>query len=353
MPTEQIKVMVGGEEFTSWEQVTVRAAFDEAVRAFSLVAALQLGAAETHQLFAIGTEIQIFTNEDLLLDGYVDKRKAKLDEDSRGITISGRSKSADLVDSSAVHDTGNFENVDPVAIGNGVATGMSATFVTDQALDAIESYRLTPGSTVIGVIEQLTRDQGMTLKGLANGNVMITKAGTARQAGGLYEGVNILSAESDHDGSNRHSKITVLGQSDDGTGDDALEIEGTATDSKVTRFRPHIMVHHESTTKAFVKQRAATRRDRAAGRALKSEVEMQGFRDEDGEIFEPGNLIWTESETLGIAQDMLIESIELTQHFKNGTKASLSLVDPRTYGGSKGKGNQSSEDNDLDDSDAE
>ena len=34
MPTEQIKVMVGGAEFTSWEQVTVRAAFDEAVRNF-------------------------------------------------------------------------------------------------------------------------------------------------------------------------------------------------------------------------------------------------------------------------------------------------------------------------------
>lgn len=353
MEIEQIKVVVAGEEFNSWEQVTVRAAFDEAARGFSLVASMEQGAAATHQLFASGTEIQIYANSDLLLDGYVDKRKAKLDEDSTGITIIGRSKAGDLADCSADHPTGNFENLDPVAIANGVATGFGAAFETDQQLDTIASYRLTPGSTVIGVAEQLMRDQGMTLKGLANGNVQVTKAGSKRHAGGLYEGKNILSAESDHDSSNRHSKITVRGQNDDGDDDAALEIEGSATDSKVTRFRPHIMVHHESTTPAFAKNRAATRRDRAAGKALKSDVEVRGFRDEAGAIFDPGLLIWTESETLGIAQDMLIESIEFTQHFKNGTKTSLGLVDPRAYGGDKGKGNQSSDDNDLDDSDPE
>lgn len=353
MGIERVKVMVGGDIFTSWEEVKWRAAFDEACRGFTLKAATELGAAATHALFALGTEVQIFANGDMVLDGFVDRRRPKIDEDSTSITIIGRSKSCDLVDCSADHDTGDFENMDPVAIGNAIADGIGARFETDQTLDKIDSYRLTPGSSVYSTVEQLCRDQGLTLTGLANGNVRITKAGTSRHSGGLYHPGNILSADGDHNATNRHSKIMVRGQAATGHGDDALEIEGTANDSKVTRFRPHVIIHRESTTKGFVKGRAATRRDRAAGNALRSDVEVQGFRDDAGTLYEPGFLIWTESETLGIAQDMLIECIDCSQHFKNGSKASLGLVDPRAYDGKKGKGNQSSDDNDFDDSDPE
>jgi len=188
---------------------------------------------------------------------------------------------------------------------------------------------------------------------LPYGNVKITKAGKDRHAGGLYEGVNILSAEANHDGTNRFSEVTVRGQSADGHGPEALEIEATATDAKVTRFRPHIVIHRDSATKAEVKGAATARRDRAAGRALSCDIEVQGFRDEAGTLFEPGWLIWTESETLGIRQDCLIECVEFTKHFKSGSIATLSLVDPRAYDGDKGKGNRSDPEFDLDDSEAE
>lgn len=353
MGAEQIKVVVAGDVFTAWEEVKWRAAFDENCRGFSLKAATELGAAATHALFALGTPVQIFAGADLVLSGYVDRRKPKFDDEGSSIVIVGRSKSGDLVDCGADHDSGDFEDMDPVEIGNAIARGIGCKFETDQTLEKIAHYRLTPGMTIFSAVEQLCRDQNLTLTGLANGNVRITKAGSTRHAGGLYEGGNILSAEAEHNASNRHSRITVRGQRADGHGDDALEIEAVAEDSKVTRFRPHIIIHRESTSKAFAKGRAATRRDRAAGKALRSDVEVQGFRDDAGALFEPGRLIWTESATLGIAQDMLIECIEASQSAKSGSVASLGLVDPRAYAGAKGKGNQSSEDNDLDDSEAE
>lgn len=353
MGAEQIRIEVGGDVFTAWKTVSVRAAFDEACRSFRLTAAVELGAAATHAVFALGTQMKIFANGDLLLDGYVERRRVKVDDDSSAFTITGRSKSCDLVDCSAVHDTGAFKKVSPLAIGNGLATGLGAQFETDQALDEIESYQLTPGATVFSVVEQLSRNQNRTLTGLANGNVKITKAGKTRHAGGLYQPGNILSAEADHDATNRFSKVTVRGQSADGHGDDALEIEATANDSKVTRFRPHIMIHRDDATRASVKGAAEERRDRAAGRALRCDVEVQGFRDEAGTLFDPGRLIWTESETVGVKQDMLIECIEFSQHFKSGSITSLGLVDPRAYGGDKGKGNKSDDELDLDDSDAE
>jgi prophage tail gpP-like protein len=203
------------------------------------------------------------------------------------------------------------------------------------------------------VVEELCRDQSKTLTGTAAGNVLITKAGTKRHAGGLYEGVNIIEADADHNASNRHSKYIVRGQQATGHGADALEIEAVANDSKVRRFRPLILVQKEDTSKARAKDRAATRRDRAAGNSQRSEVTVQGFRDDAGALFEPGRLTWTESATLGIAQDMLIESADFSQDSKGGSLTSLGLVDPRAYDGDKGKGNKSDAELDLDDSEAE
>jgi prophage tail gpP-like protein len=353
MGKEQIRVEVGGETFTSWESVKIRAAFDEACRSFSLKAANELGPAETHATFALGVELKIFANGDLLLDGYVDRRCPKLSEDETGITISGRSKSCDLVDCSAVHDGGDFDNMTPLEIGNAIAAGIAARFESDQVLEPVETYHLAQGKTIFTVVEELCRDQNKTLTGTAAGNVLITKAGTSRHAGGLYEGGNIIEAEADHNASNRHSKYIVRGQVATGHGAEALEIEATAADARVRRFRPLIIVQKESTSKKRAKGRAATRRDRAAGNALGSDVTVQGFRDENGAVFEPGRLIWTESETLGIAQDMLIERVEFSQGSKAGSLTELGLVDPRAYDGDKGKGNQSSDDNDLDDSEPE
>jgi prophage tail gpP-like protein len=353
MGAEQIRVEVGGETFTAWENVTVRAAFDEACRSFSLKAALELGSAATHASFALGVEFRIFAGDDLLLDGYVDRRKAKLGEDETEIVITGRSRSCDLVDCSAVHDSGEFENMTPLEIGNAIAKGIAARFETDQSLEKVESYSLAQGKTIFTVVEELCREQNKTLTGTAAGNVLITKAGTLRHGGGLYEGGNIIEADSDHNACNRHSKYIVRGQTAAGHGAEALEIEAIALDTKVRRFRPLIIVQKESSSKKRAKGRAATRRDRAAGNALGCEVTVQGFRDQAGALFEPGRLIWTESATLGIAQDMLIESADFSQSSKPGSLTSLGLVDPRAYDGDKGKGNRSSDDNDLDDSDPE
>lgn len=353
MGIEQIRVEVGGEEFTAWERMAVRGAFDEGCRAFSLKAANELGAAVTHATFALGIQLKIFANDDLLLDGYVDRRRPHIDQDGTSIAITGRSKSCDLIDCSAVHDTGDFENMTPADIGNAIAAGLTARFETDQQLDQVARYHLSQGKTIFTVVEELCREQVKTLTGTAAGNILITRAGTKRHAGGLYEGKNIIEADGDHNASNRHSKYIVRGQRPIGHGAEALEIEAIAQDSKVGRYRPVIIVQKEDTSKSRAKGRAAARRNRAAGNSLRSDITVQGFRDEAGVLFEPGYLIWTEGETLGIAQDMLIESVEFSKDSKNGSLAVLGVVDPRAYDGDKGKGNKSSDDNDLDDSDAE
>lgn len=353
MGFEQIKVMVDGREFFAWTRVAWRVAFDEACRGFNLTATKELGAKQTHAIFALGRPIQLFANDELVVDGYVTRRQPRIDEDSVTIPIIGKSKACDLIDCSALHDTGDFADQTPVEIGNAIAKGIGAQFETDQQLEKLPRWHLPQGRKIFACVEEMCRDQNLTLTGTAAGNVLITKAGTNRHAGGLYHPGNILSATGDHQDSNRHSKIIVRGQRAVGYGPDALEIEAMAADSKVGRYRPLVIVQKGDTSKDRAKDRAENRRNRAAGNSLRSDVEVQGFRDEGGTIFTPGWLSWTESEELGIAQDMLIESADFAQDSKGGSTCSLGLVDPRAYNGAKGKGNRSSDDYDLDDSEAE
>lgn len=352
MGVEVVTVVVGGLRYSAFKLASVRAAFNEAARSFRLEIAAELGASVTNAVFHVGAKVQIFANADLLLTGFVDQKQPRFEARNAMIAVSGRSNSGDLVDSSAEHETGHFEDKDPVEIGNAVSEGVGATYETDQQLKKIEQYQVTQGESTFRLVEKLARQQGFTITGTPAGNAKITKAGSQRHAGGLIEGVNILTGTADHNGSNRHSKYTVRGQRPFDHGADALEIQAIARDKGVDRHRPIIIVQDEDTTKDRAKTRAKNRRDRAAGDALKATIDTQGFRDDAGTVWTPGHLVWTESPFLDIAQDMLIEHVTYQQS-EQGSIATLGLTDPRSYGGKGGKGNKSGDEWEQDDSEAE
>jgi prophage tail gpP-like protein len=259
-----------------------------------------------------------------------------------------------MIDSSAVHTTGRFENKTLAEIAKEVdPAGLGIT--VEGALDKIPRAQITPGETAFQMIERLARAQGVTLTGTADGKLKARKGDAPRQrhAGGLFEGRNIISADAVHDWTGRHSKVTVRGQRVIGHGADALEIEAVANDTTVNRNRPLIVVVTDDTDTDRAKTRAKNHRDRAAGRSLTASMTVQGFRDEGGTVWEPGRLVWVESETLQIQQDMLLETATFEQTNTGGSTTRLDLVDPRAYGGQKGKGNKSGGSWSQDSSDAE
>ncbi|MBR0871205.1 hypothetical protein JQ633_12610 [Bradyrhizobium tropiciagri] len=342
MGIEVVTISVGGMTYSAFEEITVTAAFNAAARTFSFTVAAELGASETNAVFKVGTEVSIRANGDLLLTGYVDDREPYFNAKNAYIEVSGRSKSADLVDCSAEHETGQFENKDPLQIAQEVSSEYEPKWESDQQLEKVEQYQLTPGESCFRCVEKLTRQQGKTITGTPEGNAKITKAGQERN-GALIEGQNMLVGRGHHSGSNRHSKIVVRGQRPFGHGDENLEIEEQEQDSSVKRHRTIIIVQDEDTTKDRAKKRARNRKNRAAGNSTKATISVQGFHDEGGKLWTPGALSWTESPFLDIAQDMLIESVSYRQS-EAGSIASLSLVDPQAYDGSGaggGKGNQS------------
>ncbi|NEW96648.1 phage baseplate assembly protein [Rhodopseudomonas sp. BR0G17] len=332
-----VAVSAAGSLWTAWRRVTVRASFQEAARSFQIEAAVERGGAATAWTFKAGTALDILLGGALACRGYVDRYQPRLaGHDRAEATISGRSKSQDFVDSSAVHDTGQFKSKDPCEIGQAIDKfGVGVT--TDEMLKKLD-YRITPGETAFRCLEKLCREQGVFIVGQADGSIKLTKGGKQRHAGGLIEGDNIKEIEADHNSSGRHSDVIVRGQRPYGHGEDALQIEGIARDAEVGRYRPVIVFHDGDTDKDRAKTRAKTRRDREAGNSLKANVTVQGFFDAGGTLWEPGNLVFVDSDFADIHQDMAIESVVFSQDRSDGSLSVLSLVDPRALGGKGGKG---------------
>lgn len=338
MPSiEIVTVTVGGQRFSSWKSVSISAAIKDAARAFRLEAACELGALATFRVFRAGAPVEIYFNGDLVLRGYVDRYQPKIDAKDASVTISGRSKSGDMVDSAAEHPTGRFEkkNIKEIAealdkFGMGVSIGEGVT------LRPIPFYQLTPGETAFRAVERLARSEGLAVMGKADGGIEITSAGKKRHAGGLILGHNVKQAEADHNWSNRHSRYVVKGQRASGSNAESLEIEALVKDEKVDRYRPTVIVVEEDTDTDRAKKRGEARRNRAAGNALKATVTLQGFRDDGGTVWEPNRLVWTDIDFIQIVQDMLVESVMFSQD-SGGSITKISLVDPKAYDTSGGK----------------
>lgn len=351
MGPELVTVNAGGLQWTAFEHITVEAALDHAARSFKIEVAAERGATATAWALAPGTAIDILFNGDLALRGFVDRYQPRLEGHSESkISISGRSRSQDFVDCAALDTTGRFENRTLLQIAQSLdqfGVGIS----TDQQLTAIEAYHITPGESAFRAIEKLARKQGLTLAGQPDGSIKITKAGTVRQAGGLFEGQNFTGASADLNWAHRHSKIIVRGQAAGHTGDTALAIEATSQDSSITRNRPLVVIEDGDLDQATAQTRADTRRDREIGESLKASGTVQGFHDDAGTLWTPGNLVWLQSTFLNRTQVMLIKSASFAQSRGGGSVTTLSMVDPRAFGGQSGKGGTAGDAWDVDEED--
>lgn len=338
MGPEFVTVLAGGREWSAFKRVEVHASFEDAARSFILRIAAEPGATPTAWTFKPGTLIDILSNGDLLCRGYVDRYQPQLSEHTQSeIIVSGRSKSQDFIDSAAMHDTGEFKDKTPLDIAKALDK-FGIGFSADVPLDKIPFARIVQGETAFRCVEKLCRSQGVFMPGQPDGSIKLTVAGKARHAGAIIEGVNLKAGNADHNWSNRHSHVTVRGQRPSGSSDDDLEVEATAQDEAVQRYRPTVIVHDGDTDKGRATKRAKHRRDREAGRALQAnEIRLQGFRDDAGQLWTPGNLVFIQSPFLALAQDMAIKTVQFTQERGHGSETVLSVCDPRALGGKAGK----------------
>jgi prophage tail gpP-like protein len=329
---EVVTVIAGGAPYTDWEKISVTASLSEAVRTFTIETTEHPGQFR----FPPGTPVQIYANGDLLIDGYVNVYESTGAHSSHRISVQGRGKGQDYIDSSAEHDTGFWEDKTPEDVAKEL-NKWGIGIKSEVPLDKIPYQQLKPGETPHQMVERYLRTEGVTQMGEPNGDILMTNASVAKSCFGiLLEGQNILEYQVSLTDGSRHSNYLVKGQSRKGIGAGALRIKQQAGDKGVKRHRPKIIANETDTDTKRAKKRAEHEKERGAGRSIQATVKTQGFRDFAGVLFAPNKLIYVHAPILmHLVETMLIEGIQLDQDSKGGSISGLKLIDPRAY---KGKG---------------
>ncbi|MEL6746417.1 MAG: phage baseplate assembly protein [Pseudomonadota bacterium] len=329
---ERIGISLGGEPYGGFTDVDVEAKMDEAPRTFTISTTERPGEFK----FPPGTPCTITANGDPVLTGFTNRYQPKGNATTHTISIAGRGKAQDFVDSAAIIPGMHLLKSTPgdlaVALDNW-GLGMR----DEVGLSPVPVQHIATGEKGYEAVERYLRPQGAVMMEQGDGQVVITNASVAkRHAGSLHESIFVdYSGEISDD--RQYSEYNVAGQSRAGWDSAALQVWETVANTAVGRYRPFIGWFEGDVDAGRARARAQNEQVRAAGFSISCQIMVQGWRDHDGTLWQPNWQIYIDSPILlHIEQDMLIEGVQYHQS-NSGSFATLSLVDPRAHGGKPGR----------------
>lgn len=345
-----VSLLIGGMIYEGWEEVEVRLSKRKTAGEFTLhVSEASAGSTPSFMTWRIRPQdpCQIFYGGILVLTGYVDAYNPRYSKEHHAVTIQGRSKTADLVDSSVDDEIPGGEQRD-VTIDQVARTAVKkfgiGVKVEGDVGPKIDVARVRPGESVHRFLERYARQAGVMLSPDRMGNLKLSQVEDGGAVARLIEGVNILEASAMLRGDKRHSKTTVKGQNsgtDQKHGRDASRVKAEAKDGGVKRHRPLVMLDENKTSRKNARRRAAWESAVRAGETTRAEIKVVDWCHAPGQLWEPGQRVGVSSPMLALDRTLVLESLVLTQSRGRGTIASLSLVPPEATNpkpGKKGKG---------------
>ena len=344
---EIVSLLVDGQQLRGWQEVSIDRSMESAEIAFNLQATNPSWSAPARRLRQ-GKEVEIKTapegkrvrpgGGDLLCHGHIDGYNGDYDERKKTVTIDGKSKAADAVNCHPVkHKTGRIENKTLLDVAKELDE-VRCGFKTDQQLDKIAKVQRQPRDTIFQTVEREARRVGLMLAGQPDGSINITRAGTKRHAGALVLGQPPVKKMSVTVKCNqKYSKYVARGQRAGGTGKDNLRQEETETDASVKRNRPLLIIPEGDWTKKELKKRLRWERLRRASFGITIKVVVSAWRDEAGQIWEPGRLMAIVNAEEDVDGDFTLSTANLRQG-SEGTLATLTFVEPKALGGKTGAG---------------
>ena len=330
-------LLVDGTEYAGWKEIRVERSLDTISGAFSLAVSDRWQAGAVPWPIKPGDECKVLADGETLITGFVDVVNTSFSSTDHSITVQGRDKSGDMVDSSADNQPGSWENI---TIGD-LAKKLADPFgikVTDNSGDKtpFPLAKLQPGETPHEMLERYARQRGILTIADGNGGIILTKPGTEKAGTSLVQGVNILSASGTADHSNRYSEYLVTGQNfgtDFAFGDDAAQLEAKAKDLEIRSARKLRIIAANATDSKGMKNVAEWESTVRAARSSPLKITVQGWRQsEGGKVWKPGQLVTVQSSFLRMdtPKDMIINAVSLSKS-DNGTITELELMRPSAY----------------------
>lgn len=310
--SDAITLRVNGMDFAGWLEVEIVAGIERQARDFSLAITQSWpGATDIPRRVRPGDVCEVWIGGDKVLTGYVDATPISYDAQQVSVGVKGRSKTADLVDCAAAFGKGQWQGRKIESIAADLAGAYDVRVLTEVATGGtISDHQIQPGETVYESLSRLLNLRQLLSTDNADGNLVLINPGSGGRASTALElGKNVLSADSPLDYKDVYSTYVCKGQRA-GTDLDAAETiaesVSQATDSNVKRNRLMVITQTGQVDTQMCRDRVRYEALYRAAKAVESTYTVQGWRQADGNLWLPNQLVHVRDGVIGFDDDLLI-----------------------------------------------
>lgn len=327
---------IDGVDWTFWKSFEVSLAMDQIAGAFSLKLVDRWVEGMQAVPLAAGMSCKVLIGDDPLIDGFIDKATFAIAASEHGVSVSGRDKSGDLVDCSAIHKPGQWSGLTCLQLAEILAAPFGVKVSAEGDVGApLPVFKLEQGETAFEALNRALKERELLAMPDGRGGLVLLKAGARQSSDILKQGENLLSASADFDLSGRFSDYLVQGQqpgTDDAWGREACAVSAETRDDAVTRYRPLLVRAEKSVDSASARQRAAWDKSVRAARSVTVKAKVQGFRQKkDDALWQCNALTDVDIPYLRISQRLLISKVTFRRDISSGSTTELELRDPAAF----------------------
>lgn len=278
-------------------------------------------------------KVRVRINGEIVISGYVDETNLEYDAHTARYTVTGTSKTGDLVDSSAIYKTGVWRDAAIYEIAADLCEPFGIKVYQVGPLgENFKRFRLEPGEKVYEAISRGAAMRGYIPLTDPEGDMALLRASKASTGAVLELGSNILSCSISRSRRERFSTYYFKGQtaaSDDWNGKQASQLKNEVDDPEVKRYRPLVVLSAKQKTKEDLGKRAIWERNVRAGRSLRLQYTVEGWHDNTGKLWTPNTRARAKDDWAGLDAELLITSVE--QVLDQEYTTTLELMDPRAF----------------------
>jgi prophage tail gpP-like protein len=367
-PDDTLTLVVGGRRLAVWTDIDIGFGIERMPSSASVGLTERYPGQANDIVVKPGDPCQVMIGSDLLITGYIDQYRPAVAAGSHRVVIEVRGKCEDLVDC----DAGIYPSA-PVpteqVLGHqfyspgytlrgmvvlsssllNLARDLASPFgieVTSLTGDDIPLSGATSGAPVqfnimltekpIEIISRVANYSAVLYYEGRNGNLILSKLGTAKHASGFEMGTNVLAAQAAFTMDQRFSIYLPSLLSTNQQFQDAGIVTATmpaVLDQGVPRFRPKIVVSGQTQYGlSLAQQCAGYEMQRRRGRSQAVTVTCDNWRDIDQMLWTPNMLAPVNIPELKIVNQLwLISEVNLVDNGDRGKVADVTLMPPEAF----------------------
>ncbi|KPX22609.1 Bacteriophage Mu P [Pseudomonas syringae pv. delphinii] len=310
-----VTLTVGDHDYAGWKSVEISAGIERQARSFEVSITWQWPGTEVAHPIMPGAACEVRIGGELILTGWVFAAPINYDGKQVTLKISGRSKTADLIDCAAINKPSQWKDVGVLTIVQALAAPYALSVISEiPETSKMADHTIEPAESVFKSIDRLLTLFRIFSTDDEFGNVVLARPGSRGQSADALElGKNVLSAIIARDFSGLFSEYRVIGQqtgNDKTFGKEAAEVSAVVTDDR-NKERLRVLILHEDApiTPKLALSRANWERGQRAGKALLTTYKVQGWRQSNGALWRHNTMVQVVDPVIGLGRNMLISAV--------------------------------------------